>query len=83
MKRIASLLLGTVTIFCFMIATEHKAWGYVDPGSGLLALQGVASVLGTVAYYFRRRLRALFDRKPKQKPVAYPAKPGHEPQSAA
>jgi len=79
MKRFASLLLGIVTVLCFMIATEHKAWGYVDPGSGLLALQGAASVLGTVAFYFRRRLRALFSRKP----AGYAAKPGHEPQNAA
>ena len=84
MRRIASLLLWIVTMLCFLIATERKAWGYVDPGSGLLALQGVASLVGTAVYYFRRRLRALFERKPaKGAAVVRTVKTRSEPQNAA
>ena len=69
MKRFASAVLGIVTIVCFLVATERKAWGYVDPGAGLLAIQGVASLLGTIAYYFRRRLRGMFGSKTVEGPA--------------
>ena len=83
MRRIASLLLGIFIIFCAVIATGRPAWSYVDLGSGMLALQGIASVMGTVAYYFRRRLRTLFGSKPSPEPVPYSAKARTTPQNVA
>ncbi len=83
MKRFSSLLLGIIMVVCFLFATERTAWGYVDPGSGLLALQGFASVLGTVAYYFRKRIGTLFGRKPADNTAVYPAKPVRESENAA
>ncbi len=83
MKRFASVLLGITVFVCFFVAAERTAWGYVDPGSGLLALQGFASVLGTAAFYFRRRLRALFGRKPDREANAYAAEPVRESENAA
>ncbi len=83
MKRFASVLLGIITAVCFLIATERTAWGYVDPGSGLLALQGIASVVGTVAYYFRRRIRALLGRKVPVGAATYAPDSGRESKNAA
>ena len=39
MKRFVSILLTTFCGICLIVATDRRAWGYVDPGSGLLALQ--------------------------------------------
>jgi hypothetical protein len=50
-----------------MVATERRAWGYVDPGNGLLALQAIASVLAGCAYGLRRRIRKLFKHKSENK----------------
>jgi hypothetical protein len=50
-----------------MMATEHRAYAYVDPGSGLLAIQSMFAALGAAVYFLRRRISALFGRK---KPVA-------------
>jgi hypothetical protein len=44
----------------------------VDPGSGLIALQGIASVAAAYAYYVRRRIRAFFSRKKEAPTVVLP-----------
>jgi hypothetical protein len=82
MKRVASLLLGLVAVVCFFVASERTALAYVDPGSGLLALQGLASLVGTAAFYFRRRLKVLFKRKNEVPAGTFPAKAKREPQNA-
>jgi len=40
---------------------------YVDPGSGLLALQSAASVMAAAAFFLRRKIRTVFGlrRKPE------------------
>ncbi len=68
MKRFTSLTLSIFIAFCLVVASERRAWGYVDPGSGLIALQTVASVAAAYAYIVRRRIRDLFTSKSK-KPV--------------
>jgi hypothetical protein len=60
MQRIASFALGCLTLVCLMIASEHRALAYVDPGSGLLVIQSAAAAVGSAAYFFRRKLRTLF-----------------------
>ena len=82
MKRFASLLLGMLLLVSLLIASERRAWGYVDPGSGLLALQGAASFVATVAYYFRRRIRALFSGKSVSDSTAYVTKSDQGPPKA-
>jgi hypothetical protein len=63
MKRVISIALGIFITLCMIVGSERRAWGYVDPGSGLIALQGIASVAAAYAYYVRRRIRAFFARK--------------------
>lgn len=66
MKSLISISLAALTCFCLLVASERRAWGYVDPGSGLLALQSAASVVAAGAYFLRRRIKALFSRTPKE-----------------
>ena len=54
-----------------VVGSERRAWGYVDPGSGLIAIQGIASVAAAYAYMVRKRIAAFFTRK-KQEPGALP-----------
>ena len=67
MKRLVSFALTLFTCVCVLIATERRAMAYVDPGSGLLALQSVASVMAAAGFFLRRRIMGLFSRK---KPMA-------------
>ena len=72
MKRIASVSLSVLIALCLVVASERRAWGYVDPGSGLIALQTIASVIAAWAYMVRRRIRAFFTRKKEEPPVVLP-----------
>ena len=81
MKRFSSFLLGCTMLVCFLIASERNAFGYIDPGSGLLALQGFASILGTAAFYFRKRIRALFGRKAPKQSALYAADSKGDPET--
>ncbi|MCU1323118.1 MAG: hypothetical protein JWM43_2767 [Acidobacteriaceae bacterium] len=42
--------------FCF----ERPVYGYVDPGSSLLAYQSFSAVITGALFYFRHRLKSLF-----------------------
>ena len=63
MKRVVSFSLAIFCCVCLLLATERRAMAYVDPGSGLLALQSVASVAAAAGYFMRRRIAALFGKK--------------------
>lgn len=63
MQRFLSVSLLLFTVVCLLVATERQALAYVDPGSGLLALQSIASVAAACGYFFRRRIKSLFGRK--------------------
>ena len=69
MKRLISLSLAFVITICMIVGSERRAWGYVDPGSGLIALQTIASVAAAYVYMIRRRILAFFSRK-KENPAA-------------
>jgi hypothetical protein len=75
MKRLISLSLAVLITLCMIVASERRAWGYVDPGSGLIALQTIASVLAAWAYMVRRRIRAFFSRKKDPTPAVLPVAP--------
>jgi hypothetical protein len=70
MKTIVSIALGLFTCFCLLLASERQALAYVDPGSGLLALQSIASVAAAAGYFLRKRIALLFgSKKEVRKPV--------------
>jgi hypothetical protein len=71
-KRFGSFSLATLAIFCMLFMSERKALGfsgYVDPGSGLLALQAITSVVVATTYYLRRRIAAFFAPKKDKQPL--------------
>jgi hypothetical protein len=72
MKRLISFALTMFPWVCVLLATERRAMAYVDPGSGLLALQSFASVMAAVGFFLRRRIMGLFKR---DKPLASVAAP--------
>jgi len=69
MKRFLSVSLMIFSCLCLVVATEHRAYGYVDPGSGFLALQSIASVLAATGFFLRNRIKTFFTRKKADKPT--------------
>ena len=65
---IVLILLGLVLLF------ERPAYAYVDPGTGLLAIQAVGSALAAGGWYLRRRIVSLLrrDEPAKLDPVKLP-----------
>jgi O-antigen/teichoic acid export membrane protein len=53
------VLVGVALIF------EHPAYAYADPGTGLLAVQAVGSMLVATGWYLRRKIYTLFHRSAK------------------
>ena len=52
-----------------MLATEPRAHAYIDPGTGLLALQSFFAGLAAFGYMMRRRIAGLFGRDKSSKNV--------------
>ena len=77
MNRFISFSLSLFIGICLLFAGEHQAWGYVDPGSGLLAMQSIASVLAATGFFLRKQIRALFHREEKTPALAVPTKEGN------
>jgi hypothetical protein len=63
MKRLFSFSLAIGIALCMIVGSERRAWGYVDPGSGLIALQTIASVGAAYLYMIRKRIMTFFSKK--------------------
>jgi hypothetical protein len=72
MKRLVSSSLAIFVTLCMIVGSERRAWGYVDPGSGLIAIQTIASVAAAYAYVVRRRILGFFARKTAEPAAAVP-----------
>jgi hypothetical protein len=83
MKRLVSFSFAVLIGFCLLVGTERRAWGYVDPGSGLIALQTLFSVVAAWAYVVRRRIRAFFQRKKRPAAVLPVAGKAGDPSEVA
>jgi hypothetical protein len=73
MKRLIAFSLSVFCCICLVVAMERRAYAYVNPGDGLLALQSLASVAAAVGYFMRRRIALLFGGAkdaPAKKPAA-------------
>lgn len=46
------------------MAFQGTAQAYVDPGSGLLALQMIGSAMAGIGFYFRQKLGRILRRRP-------------------
>ncbi len=54
---LALVVLGALLLF------ESPAYGYADPGAGLLAVQAAGSALVATGWFLRRKIYALFRSK--------------------
>lgn len=54
-----ALALLVVQILAVLCALTQPAYAYIDPGSGLLAVQIVSSTFAGIIFMLRRRLRLL------------------------
>jgi hypothetical protein len=59
---VALIFLGMLLLF------ERPAYGYADPGTGLLAIQAVGSALVAAGWYLRKKIYVLFHRSGPAKP---------------
>jgi len=67
--RLIYFVLTIFLFFSFALSIERHAYAYVDPGSGLVALQAVGTLFAGALFYMRRRLKRLFLRvSPQRKP---------------
>ena len=77
MNRFITFSFSIFIGICLLFASQQAAWGYVDPGSGLLAMQSIASVLAAAGFFLRRQIRALFHRGDKTPALKVRAKEGN------
>jgi hypothetical protein len=73
--RAISLSLAAFSGLCLLLATERQAHAYIDPSSGLLALQSLFAGLATAGYFLRRRVAQLFGRGKRPAASVVIAKP--------
>jgi hypothetical protein len=72
MKRFVSTCLTLFICAFLLLATERQARAYVDPGTGLLALQSIASAMAAAAFFLRKRIVGLFTKKKPSTGVVLP-----------
>ena len=46
----------------FVMATIRPAYGYADPGSGLLAVQMLGAAVSAIGFYLRHKIHRIFGR---------------------
>ena len=59
-RRTALVALASVELVVLLAALTKPAYGYVDPGSGLLAVQVGGSMLAGGLFILRSKIRRLF-----------------------
>jgi hypothetical protein len=59
-RRAALAALASIELLVLLAALTKPAWGYVDPGSGLLAVQVGGSMLAGGLFILRSKIRKLF-----------------------
>lgn len=59
-RRAAFAVFASIELLILLAAFARPAWGYVDPGSGLLAVQVGGSMLAGGLFILRSKIRKLF-----------------------
>lgn len=59
--RVLDVLLVALTVFVAVSAIAVPAYGYADPGSGLLMIQIFTSMFAGALFMIRRRLHRIFE----------------------
>ena len=64
MRRTVLAALASIELLVLLAAFAKPAYGYVDPGSGLLAFQVGGSMLAGGLFILRSKIRKLFRMSP-------------------
>jgi hypothetical protein len=78
-RRCCWIALGAIELLVLLAALTRPAYGYVDPGSGLLAIQVGGSMLAGALFLIRTKLRKLLRISPPVENASQenvPAEPG-------
>lgn len=75
-RRAILAVLASVELLVLLAALAKPAYGYVDPGSGLLAVQVGGSMLAGGLFILRSKIRKLFGRSPAESPSEPKDTPG-------
>lgn len=62
MRKLLPVLPALLIFLGILLVAEQPAYGYTDPGTGLLAIQALGSVFVAAGWYLRRKIYALFHR---------------------
>jgi hypothetical protein len=68
-RRAAIVALAAAELMVLLVALTKPAYGYVDPGSGLLAIQVGGSMLAGGLFILRTKIRKLFRPSSAQPPA--------------
>jgi hypothetical protein len=80
-QRFVLAALAVVQFLALLTAFTKPAYGYVDPGSGLLAVQVGGSMLAGGLFILRSKLRKLFRMSPQATVVKPDSKESATPES--
>lgn len=64
LRRTALITFAAAELFLLLAAFARPAWAYVDPGSGLLAMQVGGSMLAGGLFILRSKIRKWLHRSP-------------------
>jgi hypothetical protein len=75
MKKLLTIISVALVVLGALILSERPAYGYTDPGTGLLAIQAAGSAIVAAGWYLRRKIYALFHRgqKSEERPQEFSA----------
>jgi O-antigen/teichoic acid export membrane protein len=62
MKRLLQIVPSILILVGALMVFQQCAYAYTDPGTGLLAVQAVGSVVVAAGWYLRRKIYSLFHR---------------------
>lgn len=68
-RRTALVALASLELVVLLTALTKPAYGYVDPGSGLLAVQVGGSMLAGGLFILRSKIRRLFRIHPPEQRI--------------
>lgn len=68
MGKLFSFLSLLLVLMGTILLCERPAYGYTDPGTGLLAIQAVGSAMVAAGWYLRRKISSLFHRETPSSP---------------
>lgn len=74
-RKYLCVIFGAVELIVLLTALTRPAYGYVDPGSGLLAIQVGGSMLAGGLFMLRSKIRKLLGITPQAEETSQESQP--------